>query len=426
MILSIYQLISILLAPFLRILIHYRIFKQKECPQRINEKFGLAKYQKPFNKKVIWIHAVSVGEANSAFNLAKNFIEDDINNFVLFTTTTVTSAKIIGEKLYEYRERAVHQFAPLDSYFWIKRFLEFWNPKIICFVESEIWPNMLAIARKRNIKTFLVNGRISKKTFNFWCLLKKVGYKIFDNFSLIFAQNQEAELKFIKLTNQEKVFYLGNLKAQLVSKPLDEDKLRLLKIMINRRRVVLFASTHKGEEEVAFRILRKLKFIHQDLLLILVIRHPERSARVVDLAEEMEIGDIACRSKNEKITRDTDLYLVDTIGDLEMFYKVADFGFIGGSLVDVGGHNPFEAIIHDCAIIVGPYVSNNYDIYENLINNKACIKITNEIELESVITRFLEGELLAKKFCTIAKKLVFGNFANDILSDIFNKIKNYK
>jgi 3-deoxy-D-manno-octulosonic-acid transferase len=425
-ILSIYQLISILLAPFLRILIHYRIFKQKECPQRINEKFGLAKYQKPFNKKVIWIHAVSVGEANSAFNLAKNFIEDDINNFVLFTTTTVTSAKIIGEKLYEYRERAVHQFAPLDSYFWIKRFLEFWNPKIICFVESEIWPNMLAIAKKKNIKTFLVNGRISKKTFNFWCLLKKVGYKIFDNFSLIFAQNQEAELKFIKLTNQEKVFYLGNLKAQLVSKPLDEDKLRLLKIMINRRRVVLFASTHKGEEEVAFRILRKLKFIHQDLLLILVIRHPERSARVVDLAEEMEIGDIACRSKNEKITRDTDLYLVDTIGDLEMFYKVADFGFIGGSLVDVGGHNPFEAIIHDCAIIVGPYVSNNYDIYENLINNKACIKITNEIELESVITRFLEGELLAKKFCTIAKKLVFGNFANDILSDIFNKIKNYK
>lgn len=426
MILSIYQLISILLAPFLRILIHYRIFKQKECPQRINEKFGLAKYQKPFNKKVIWIHAVSVGEANSAFNLAKQFIEDDVDNFVLFTTTTVTSAKIIGEKLYEYRERAVHQFAPLDSYFWIKRFLEFWNPKIICFVESEIWPNMLAIARKRNIKTFLVNGRISKKTFNFWYLLKKVGYKIFDNFSLIFAQNQEAELKFIKLTNQEKVFYLGNLKAQLVSKPLDEDKLRLLKIMINRRRVVLFASTHKGEEEVAFRILRKLKFIHQDLLLILAIRHPERSARVIDLAEEMEIGDIACRSKNEKITRDTDLYLFDTIGELEMLYEVADFGFIGGSLVDVGGHNPFEAIIHDCAIIVGPYVSNNYDIYENLINNKACIKITNEIELESVITRFLEGELLAKKFCADAKELVFGNFANDILSDIFNKIKNYK
>ena len=424
--LFIYQVISILLAPFLRILILYRIFKQKECPQRINEKFGLAKSKKPIDKKVIWIHAVSVGEANSAFNLAKQFIEDDVNNFVLFTTTTVTSAKIIGEKLYEYRDQAIHQFAPLDSYFWIKRFLEFWNPKIICFVESEIWPNMLAIARKKNIKTFLVNGRISKKTFNFWYLLKKLGYKIFDNFSLIFAQNQEAKLRFTRLTNQEKVLYLGNLKAQLVSKPLDKDKLRLLQIMINRRRVVLFASTHKGEEEVAFRILRKLKFIHQDILLILVIRHPERSARVIDLAEEMEIGDIACRSKNDKITRDTDLYLVDTIGDLEMFYEVADFGFIGGSLADVGGHNPFEAIIHDCAIIVGPYFSNNYDIYENLINHQACIKITNEIELESTITRFLEGELLPKKFCAGAKELVFGNFASDILSDIFNKIKNYK
>ena len=151
--LFIYQIISILLAPLLRMLILYRIFKQKECPQRINEKFGLAKFKKPIDKKVIWIHAVSVGEANSAFNLAKQFIEDDVDNFVLFTTTTVTSAKIIGEKLYEYRDQAIHQFAPLDSYFWIKRFLEFWNPKIICFVESEIWPNMLAIARKRNIKT---------------------------------------------------------------------------------------------------------------------------------------------------------------------------------------------------------------------------------------------------------------------------------
>ena len=179
------------------------------------------------------------------------------------------------------------------------------------------------------------------------------------NQNTLFAQNQEAKLRFTRLTNQEKVLYLGNLKAQLVSKPLDKDKLRLLQIMINRRRVVLFASTHKGEEEVAFRILRKLKFIHQDILLILAIRHPERSARVIDLAEEMEIGDIACRSKNDKITRDTDLYLVDTIGDLEMLYEVADFGFIGGSLVDVGGHNPFEAIIHNCAIIFGPYVSNN-------------------------------------------------------------------
>ena len=287
------------------------------------------------------------------------------------------------------------------------------------FVESEIWPNMIYEASRLGIPSFLVNARISKKSFAKWNFARKIGFDVFDYFSIIFVQMQEDKESFAKLSDSE-ILFLGNLKSQGQVLVVDEKKLSELKSQISNRQIFLAASTHKGEEEIIIATQQKLKKEFPNLLTIIILRHPNRADEVKSL-----IGDIkfAQRSKNEIISDPTEIYLVDTLGELGIFYSLTNFTFLGGSLFEIGGHNPFEPINLNCAVISGRGVSNFKEIYKKLEEAKACLMVNNIDELFLTVSDLLNKEDDCKSLVNKAKGVIQNS--NNVVKDIIIKIAEF-
>ena len=406
-----YRILSILFLPLLIIYICYRALKGKEDKIRLLERFGFASCKKP-NNDLLWIHAVSVGETNSSLILVDELLKSLPQISILFTTTSRTSAAILANKIKDYNGRVIHQFLPLDCYFIVKKFFKYWQPKKAIFVESEIWPNFIYEAKKLGIPTILVNARISKRSFSRWIIAKKIGLNIFDLFSLIFAQSEEERERLQKLTFQE-VLYCGNLKAHSVNLKFDQKELDSLKAKINGRKFWLAASTHDGEEKIILDLHQKLEQQFEDILTIIVPRHPNRAQEIKGLASNLKF---AQRSIKENISNQTEIYLADTLGELGLFYALSDFAFLGGSLVEVGGHNPFEPAQLKCAIITGDKVENNQEAFDDLIAKQACVSIKNIDELEKVVTEFLQNSDIPRNQADKAFVAVHKN--NDVVKNI--------
>ncbi len=414
-----YRVLSMILLPFIAIYLLLRVLKKKEQFNRLSERFGFAKCPKNFiNSKspIIWIHGVSVGEANCAFFLAEELLKFSPQLRILLTTTTLTSARIIAQKITSYEDKIIHQLLPIDVDICVKNFLNFWHPKAIIFVESEIWPNIIATAKSKAICTFLVNARISNKSLKNWQKIKKLGFNIFDYFSTIFAQSSEEQIKLQQICSKQVMFH-GNLKAQTKTLSVDEEELRNLKKQINNRLVWLCASTHKGEEEMILKIHERLREKFSNLLTIIVLRHPSRLPEVIALNNNKKI---AIRSQKQIIDDSTQIYIVDTLNELGIFYSLADFAFIGGSLLPIGGHNPFEAIKLNCAVISGNGVANFAEIYHELSQNEGVIMVKNSDELHDVVKDFLEGKKSVGDYANKALQILEKN--NSCVNDIIKNI----
>jgi len=409
-----YRIISILILPFLTLYIFYRALKGKENYHRIKERFGFSSQKKP-QKEMVWIHAVSVGETNSSLVLLDELLKSLPEISIIFTTTTLTSATILANKIQNYNGRVIHQFLPLDSYFIVKKFLNFWQPKKIFFVESEIWPNFIYEAKKARASMVLVNGRMSEKSFSRWLFAKKIGFNIFDFFTFIFAQSNDDKNRFSQLTAQEIIFY-GNLKSQALNLKFDEKELEKLESQINERPFWLASSTHKGEEEIIIAAHKELQKEFPNILTILVPRHPNRAAEIKNLLAGINFSQ---RSAGQIINNQTAIYLADSLGELGLFYTLSDFAFIGGSLQKLGGHNPFEAIKLNCAVISGKYVFNFAEIYEKLLTKNACL-IVETNELPKVISNFLKDKKLLQSQIERAAKAI--DDFDDIAKKIVDKV----
>jgi 3-deoxy-D-manno-octulosonic-acid transferase len=403
--LKIYQIFSVIILPFLFILILWRKKKFKEHPHRFLERLAITKIVKPQNSQLFWVHAVSVGESNSAWVLIENLLKFSEKITILFTSTSTTSAQIIEQKILQnelFKNRVIHQFLPIDSYFIVKKFLNYWKPRACIFVESEIWPNFIYCARKKAILSFLINARISKKTASKWLFLKKLGFNIFDYFSTIFAQSAQDKNLLQNLTKNT-IFYEGNLKSQNPKLEIDATKLQELKMQIGARKIWLCASTHEGEEELILQTHQRLKKQFSDLLTIIVLRHPNRADKVCELFKNINFSQ---RSKNQNIFESTEIYLVDSLGELGTFYSLTNFAFIGGSLLKIGGHNPFEAIQLNCVVITGSEVFNFAEIYSDLHQRNACEIVKNVDELYEIIKKFLENPNDILSYNNNAKKAI--------------------
>jgi 3-deoxy-D-manno-octulosonic-acid transferase len=388
--LKIYQIFSTIILPFLFFYILNRKKKSKEHPHRFLERFAITKITKPQNCQLFWVHAVSVGESNSAWILIENLLKFSPNINILFTSTSTTSAQIIEQKILQnelFKNRVIHQFLPVDSYFIVQKFLNHWKPRACIFVESEIWPNFIYCARKKAILSFLINARISQKSASQWLLLKKLGFNIFDYFSTIFAQSLQDKNLLQNLTKNN-IFYEGNLKSQNSKLEVDEKKLQELKTQIGGRKIWLCASTHEGEEGLILSTHQRLKKQFSDLLTIIVLRHPNRAGKVCELLNNIKFSQ---RSKNQLIAESTEIYLADSLGELGIFYSLVNFTFIGGSLLEIGGHNPFEAIQLNCAVISGSQVFNFAEIYADLQQKNACEIVKNCDELYEIVQKFLQN-----------------------------------
>ena len=404
-----YNLVIVIVIIFSPIIIIYRILKQKESSERFFEKFGFLQ-KKRRNGKLIWFHCSSVGELLSITPLVEKLErEKDIKN-ILISTSTLSSSKIFEKFKFK---KTVHQFYPIDNPIIVNKFLNYWKPSAVFFVESEIWPEMLNSLKRKKIKIFLLNARISKRSFNRWKYFKKFGTKIFNIFDYIFPQNKET-YNYLKYFRVKKMQILGNLKFSETTKINVKNS---IKTNFIQRRILCAASTHYNEEEIISNIHLNLKKKFDNLITIIIPRHIERSKEILKTLNYKKLKYI-CHSENRKIDKDTDIYLVDTYGESKAFYSFSKVVFLGGSLVPKGGQNPLEPVRFGCYIAHGKYTFNFNEIYNMLSKKKLSFKAENFSELNKTIFNLLKKKLNNKKEINRFKKI-----GNNILNAHLLKIR---
>lgn len=383
MIMKFYKIVTLLAAPLIKLYLLKRKMAGKEDPKRFYERLGRPSFPRP-EGRVIWVHAASVGESLSVLPLVERLTEQFPEANVLFTTGTTTSAKLIETRL---PGNAFHQYIPVDSILAVKRFLKHWKPELALWVESEFWPNLLNETAKV-CPLVLVNARISDKSFARWKKYPNICAALLNNFSLCLPQsNQDAE-RLVALGAQH-VKYIGNLKYDASTLPADSKKMSALLAMIEDRHLWIASSTHPGEEEMVAETHLAIKKSYPDLLTIIIPRHPQRGK---DIATQLVAKkcNVALRSAEEPIQPDTDIYLADTIGELGIFYRLANIVFIGGSLVKHGGQNPLEAARLHCAVIAGQHMENFRDVMQELEEKQACIRVNNVATLIAAVEGLIQ------------------------------------
>jgi 3-deoxy-D-manno-octulosonic-acid transferase len=340
------------LAPLVAVWLRRRRKQGKEDPLRFQERRGIPSIARPLGQ-MVWIHAASVGEATAMLALIERLLEERPTLEVLVTTGTIASATLLDKRL---PARARHQYVPVDLPRWISRFLDHWHPDLALWVESELWPNLVLATHARGIPMVLINGRLSAASYARWRWGAGLVRPVLSAFATCFAQD-EVQAERLRRLGVREIAMIGDVKAAAAALPVDLSRLKQLRDQVGPRPLWVAASTHAGEEEVVAGVHSQLVSNHPDLLTIIAPRHAARG----DAIEAMLAGRglrTTRRARGEPVTRETEIYLADTMGELGIFYSIAGIAFIGGSLVAKGGHNPFEAARLDCAILHGPYISN--------------------------------------------------------------------
>jgi 3-deoxy-D-manno-octulosonic-acid transferase len=385
--LGLYKQITVLSGPVLRLLLRKRLARGKEDGNRICERMGKPSLQRP-EGALFWIHAASVGEAQSALIMVDALLNKFKDLHILVTSGTVTSASLMASRL---PERAFHQFYPLDHPSWVEEFIDYWKPDAVFWMESELWPNMLGAIRQRNIPAVLLNGHLSPASFRKWKLIGKSICELLATFESCLVQT-ETDASYFSALGARNVTVTDNLKYSARPLPCNQEELEKLKESTEDRPFWLYASTHGGEEELACRIHKKLKSDFPGLLTIIIPRHPERGAGIEELCSKSGL-DTARRSTGFRLPRpENDIYIADTLGETGLFFRLVQIACIGRSFSDDGGggHNPIEAAQLDCAVLHGPNVQNLAEIYREMNDAGACISLANEKEFISELRRLLQ------------------------------------
>lgn len=377
--LDIYNKITLKSEKLFNKLLDYRLSKNKESAQRINERRGIASLPRPENAPLIWVHASSVGEAQSALILINTISQSYPETKFLVTSGTLTSADLMAQRL---PDNAFHQFFPLDQPQWVNKFLDYWHPDFILWMESELWPNMLRAIKEREIPATLINARLSNKSFFAWNVFSKTAKEVLSTFSLILTQTKQDEKRFHDL-GASNITTTDNIKFSAAPLPIVGADLASLKTYVKDRPTWVFASTHDGEELLACRIHAALYQKIPNLLTIIIPRHPERRKAIKEICELANLKTLF-RGSEKKLPQDeTQIYVVDTLGELGMFYYLTDIAVIGRSFSNDGGggHNPIEAAQMNCAVLTGPNVQFQQQLFNEMFAVNAAIQIKDKIEL---------------------------------------------
>lgn len=362
------------IAPILKYYLHYRCKIGKEDPIRLKERMGFATLPRPVGK-LICFHAASVGEVVSIFPVINAVQRLNPQQEILLTTGTLTSAQIVYNWLKEESKRSSkirHQFIPLDSMGWVRRFLDYWHPDVIVLVESELWPNLILQSYKNGIVLALINARLSDKTVKAWRHFPKLAHDILSCFQQVFARSEKDRQNFLQF--EIKAECHGDLKQIAPELPVDLSALEHLRQVIQNRPIWLAASTHAEEEAVIVNVHKKLTQEWPNLWTIIVPRHPQRGDKIIK-----QLGFMPRRSLNQYPDH-SGLWLCDTLGELGLFYRLADIVFMGNSLNVTskgGGHNPFEPARLHCALATGLRIENFVDAYQ-VLSNAVTITPTEE------------------------------------------------
>ncbi|MEO1329079.1 MAG: 3-deoxy-D-manno-octulosonic acid transferase [Pseudomonadota bacterium] len=332
-----------------------RARRGKEDPARLEERFGRTAAPPPTDRTV-WIHAASVGEALSALPLIERLRAERPDLEIILTTVTKTSAELIVERL---PAGARHQFAPVDTVAAVRAFLDHWRPAALWVLESELWPTMLTEARSRGVKTALVSARMSESSAAGWARAPRSAAWLLERFDRILAQTEEGADRLARLgAPQDRLSSPGALKDAAEDLPTSPSELKTARAAIADRPLWLAASTHPGEETAVFEAHRRLRERFPNWLTILAPRHPERCAALLDQARAAGLTP-AVRSLDGWPGPGHDLLMVDRLGELGLWYRLAPLAFVGGSLdPSIGGHNLREAARLGPLVVHGPHTAN--------------------------------------------------------------------
>jgi len=301
------------------------------------------------------LHAASVGEAVSVLPV---LAELPAELFTVFTTGTVTSARLLAQRLPEMglSARVVHRFVPLDVPQWGARFLDHWRPEVACFLESELWPNLIAGCQARGVRLALLNARLSVRSAARWANVPGFARAVIGAFDWIEAQT-DGDARRLRSLGGRDVRYSGNLKFAAGVLPVAAGELARLQAFLGARPRWVAASTHPGDEALVAAVHAALAARFDGLVTAIVPRHPERGAAI-----SAALGGVARRGLGEDPPADAGLWLVDTLGELGLVYRLFDTVFMGKSFGAGGGQNPLEPARLGCAVASGPAVGNFADV----------------------------------------------------------------
>lgn len=376
----IYQLLTIIIIIISPFVVIYRILKNKEDKIRFLEKFSICSKERGVGK-LIWFHGASVGEILSIIPIIYEYENDKKIDKILITSSTLSSSEILKKFTFK---KTIHQFYPIDNFYLTNKFLNFWKPNLAIFIESEIWPSMFNSLENKKIPLILLNARITKKTFDKWQKFKNFSQTVFNKITIAYPQNTETKF-FLKKLKVKSINFIGNLKF-VENKYHKKDSINnKLNNKFKKYKVWIAASTHPTEENFCLRSHIEIKKKTKKLITIIIPRHIYRINEIISEINNLNLKFVLHSSKIKNL-KNIDIYIVDTFGESNKFYKIANSVFLGGSLISRGGQNPLEPARHGAKILHGPNIDNFKDVYELLSSLNISKKINTPKELISSIS----------------------------------------
>jgi 3-deoxy-D-manno-octulosonic-acid transferase len=374
---ALYNILSVLLLPYARLRLLWRARREPGYGEHVAERFG--HYGAAPTRPVIWLHAVSLGETRGAEPLVNALLAQYPEHCLLLTHMTPTGREA-GQSLYG--SRVMQAYLPYDYADAVARFLNHFAPRVGMVMETEIWPNLIRACEQRRIPLLLVNARLSARSAQGYARFAGFAKEVLNELSAIVAQS-DADAERFRGLGASRVTVAGNLKFD--SEP-PADKLALgdaFRAGYGARPVLLAASTREGEEELVLDALEKITF--PELLLVMVPRHPQRFDEVARLITNRGLS-MQRRSEKRGVEANTRVLLGDSLGELFAYYHAADIAFVGGSLVQWGGHNLIEACAVGTPVLVGPYTMNFSEATESAIASGAALRVDNADELARAVS----------------------------------------
>ena len=356
---------------------------------------------------VFWIHAVSVGEVQAAAPLVKRLLRDLPQHTILITTITPTGAAMVRQR---FRERVIHSYLPYDFPCAVRRFVNSVRPGVLLVMETEIWPNLFQICTQRGIAVLLVNARLSSRSYHGYNRIRWFSRRVFSLISRVGAQSPEDGRRFINLgAHPDRVIITGNMKFDVaIPAEISIQGAILRRQLAGNRQVWIAASTHDGEEQLILDVHRSILERDSSCLLILVPRHPQRCDSVAELS--MRRGFRTSRkSLVQDYPADTEVFILDTLGELMLYYAASDVAFVGGSLLPCGGHNVLEPAGLGIPVVTGKYVSNFTEINRLLLEYGAALQVGDKQELEYSICMLLADPERRSRMGMAGKRVVEDN-----------------
>ena len=405
----IYTFVVVVLTPFVLIRLTWLGFRNPAYWRRWSERFGNVSWQ-PTGKRVIWIHAVSVGEVNAAKPIIQYILEHYPDNQLLLTTVTPTGAATVQR---HFSGQVKHCYLPYDLPWSIQRFLELVQPSILITMETEIWPNLFQTCNELQIPVLVINARLSQKSAKGYQRVASLTKDTLGLINLIAAQTEKDADRFISLgADKTRVTVTGNLKFDIVIPQSVSEQAQSLKRYFSMDRPVwIAASTHEGEEEIVLQAHLKILSQYPDAVLIIAPRHPERAEKVYSLCNRKKLACVK-RTDEKAFNENHCVYLLDTLGELQLHYAAAQIAFVGGSLMKLGGQNMMEPASLGLPVITGPFTYNFVEITELLLEEDILLQVNNATELAQSVCRLFDDANLRHQSGEKAQAIIRQNSGN--------------